>query len=255
MNVQCRGMSLGIFAVFFVFAALPGRGADAPDCIRGVVLRTQSLPAGAGEALMTRALLSTDEGLCAVRLPGPNENWLGFADATVEIFGTLSGSEFVVESKSAVHILKYPPLSPTVVHDVLPAGEIVYRRRVEAEIAAHRRQLNLAWLSVALIALSVVVLIGVFVVSARKRRRRVIRLVRELVRDNRQADHLRESVEQRLTGARLLLQMALDMVEEGQRSPLVDAAAAAADVIAETNSEIHAQSYEDKSRKGEVKRS
>ena len=247
-------MLIGVFAVV-VLAAPLGWGAGAPDCIRGVVLRTQALPAGEGETPMTRALLSTDEGLCAVRLPGPNEGWLGFADATVEIFGTLSGSEFVVDSKSAVHILKYPPLSPTVVHDVLPAGEIVYRRRVEAEIAAHRRQLNFAWLSVALIALAVAVLFGTFVVSVRRRRRRVSRFVRELVRDNRQADQLRESVEQRLTGARLLLQMALDMVEDGKSSPLVDAAATAAHVLAETNSEIHAQSYEDKPRKAGRKRS
>lgn len=66
----------------------------------------------------------------------------------------------------------------------------------------------------------------------------------------RQAGQLRESVEQRLTGARLLLQMALDMVEDGKNSPLVDAAVTAANVLAETNSEIHAQSYaEDKPRK------
>ena len=248
MELHCRAGLAGIFAAVVLVAPL-GCGADEPDCIRGVVLRTQALPAGAGEAPMTRALLSTDEGLCAVRLPGPNEGWIGFADATVEIFGTLSGSEFVVDSKSAVHILKYPPLSPTVVHDVLPAGEIVYRRRVEAEIAAHRRQLNFAWLSVGLIALAVAVLVWMFVSSARKRRRQVGRLLRDLMRGRRQAGQLRESVEQRLTGARLLLQMALDMVEDGDRSPLVDAAATAANVLAETNSEIHAQSYGEKSKK------
>ena len=225
-------------AAFAAGAAFCGPALDV-DRIQGIVLRAQDVPGTEGARRESRVLLSTEDGLCAVRLPGGEESWSGYADATVEIFGVLTGMEFVVESKSAVRVIKYPPAGDTL-SEVLPAGEIVYRHRIAAERERRRRERIATFLGLGAGVFAALVAFSALWVYALRGRRKARRLAVDLVRERRRVGQLHESVEQRLTGAKMLLQVALDMAGDGEVStPLATAAAKAADEIGAANSDVH----------------
>lgn len=210
--------------------------------LTGVVLRAQELAHAERESPETRLLLSTADGLCVVRVPGSQEMWRSYTDAEVEIFGELHGMEFRVPSRSAVRVVKYPPMGPGAMLDVIPAGELLHRQVVERErqkAAKQRRALVRSWI---ILAMSVVVFIMstcVLVLVLLRSRRKAKRLGFTLNAERRRTGRLHENMEQQLTGAKMLLEAAISLSGEMTPEPVARAVEKATDVIDDTNSKVH----------------
>lgn len=168
--------------------------AEGPSTIEGIVLRAHPIHTTAA-APMTRMLLSTTDGLCAVRIPGDAEEWNSYADSEVEIRGEMHGDEFLVKEESDITLLKYNSTDPDVLDDILPAGELV-RRRLE------RRNLRIALTGVAAIVGIVIVLGWLAVRNRRKARFFMGRVAKE----RRRTGLLHEDLEQQLEGVRIVLE-------------------------------------------------
>ena len=220
------------------FAAVPAAlCAESPDAsVSGVILRAQAVRGDSERP--TRILLSTDEGLCAVRVPGDAEEWLSYVDAEVEISGEMRGMEFVVDSESNVQVLKYPPTDPDALIDILPAGELVQRRirrqEAEAEAIASRRR-TLAALSSAAVAALVLALLAYLILRSR---RKANFLRARLATERRRTGKLHENIEQQLSGSRYLLQTALSCAE-GTPKEVSDTMSTVSDALSDINRKVH----------------
>lgn len=167
---------------------------EGPSIIEGIVLRAHPIHSTA-DAPMTRMLLSTSDGLCAVRIPGDAEEWNSYADSEVEIRGEMRGDEFLVKEESDITLLKYNSTDPEVQDDVLPAGELV-RRRIE------RRNLRIGLGIVSAITL-VVFLLGWLTIRNRSKARFFMGRV---AKERRRTGVLHEDLEQQLEGVRIVLE-------------------------------------------------
>ena len=212
------------------------------ELLDGVVLRAQEIPHDEDAPPETRLLLSTSGGLCAVRVPGGEGVWRSYTDAEVEIFGELQGMEFRIPSRSAVRVVKYPPMGPGSMLDVIPAGEMLYRQAVERERAEAARQcaaLTRSWVMLALSLLALVVSTAVLALILRRSRRKAKRLGFTLDAERRRTGRLHENMEQQLTGAKMLLEAAISLSGEITPEPVARAVEKAAGVIDHANSKVH----------------
>lgn len=211
--------------------------------VSGVILRAQSIRGGVGDS--TRLLLSTDEGLCAVRVPGACEEWESYVDAEVKIAGEMQGIEFVVSSQSDVQVLKYPPTDPDALVDILPAGELVQRRirRQEAESEARSRSRRM-WLYVfAASSTSCVLAVLAYLIMRSRRKANFFRA--RLATERRRTGRLHENIEQQLSGSRYLLQTALSC-SEGTPKEVSETMSTVSDALSDINRKVHRTSSQRK---------
>ena len=201
--------------------------AEGPSTIEGVVLRAQEIPVAEEEAPMSRILLSTSEGLCAVRVPGDAADWDSYADAEVEIHGVMRDEEFVVDEESDINLLKYPSTDPDALRDVLPAGELV-RRRI------YRRNVLLA----SGIVFASVVLIVILVALVIRNRRKAYFFMGRVARERRRTGILHEDVEQQLEAVRMLLLNAIAFTPNTPKE-IEEAVRTVSRILAETNNKVH----------------
>lgn len=214
-----------ILSVVLFFAML--FHAEGPSTIEGVVLRAQAISVESAGAPMSRLLLSTSEGLCAVRVPGDAADWASYADAEIEIHGVMRGDEFVVGEESDIKLLKYPSGDPDVVRDVLPAGEFV-RRRI------YRRNVMLVGGAV----LASIVLISVLAALVVRNRRKARFFMGRVARERRRTGVLHEDVEQQLEGVRMLLQNAIAFTPNTPKE-IEEAVLTVSQILSETNRKVH----------------
>ncbi len=227
-------MCVAVFAAISV--ALPFSLTAAQSAVvDGVVLRVQAIR---GEKSISRMLLSTDEGLCAVRVPGGKDDWSSYVDAEIEISGEMRGMEFVVTSQADVQVLKYPPTDPDALIDVLPAGELVQRRiRRQQEEAERAERIRRLWVlaSSSAVVLLVMLALGYFVV---RNRRRASFLGARLATERRRTGKLHENIEQQLSGSRYLLETALSCAE-GTPKEISDTMTTVSDTLSDINRKVH----------------
>lgn len=181
-----------MFAVLLLFALL--WRSEGPSMIEGIVLRAQPIRSAESEP-MTRMLLSTTDGLCAVRIPGDAEEWNSYADSEVEIRGEMRGDEFMVKEESDITLLKYNSRGPDMMDVVLPAGELV-RRRIE------RRNFRIGLGIVSAGSLVVVFLARLAI----RNRRKAWFLMGRVAKERRRTGLLHEDLEQQLEGVRIVLE-------------------------------------------------
>ena len=205
-------------------------GTDGPSTLEGVVLRAHEIH-DAERSPMTRILLSTTDGLCAVRIPGEAADWDSYSDAEVEIRGVMRGDEFVVEDESDIRLLKYPSTDPESLVDILPAGEFVRRR-------AQRRNILIALGGVLLAALLVSVLARLVI----RNRRKAFFMMGRVARERRRTGALHEDVEQQLEGVRMLLESAIAYAPDTPKE-VKEAVAAVTRILEETNRKVHRTAF------------
>lgn len=181
-----------MFAVLLLFALL--WRSEGPSMIEGIVLRAQPIRSAESEP-MTRMLLSTTDGLCAVRIPGDAEEWNSYADSEVEIRGEMRGDEFMVKEESDITLLKYNSRGPDMMDVVLPAGELV-RRRIE------RRNFRIGLGIVSAGSLVVFFLARLAI----RNRRKAWFLMGRVAKERRRTGLLHEDLEQQLEGVRIVLE-------------------------------------------------
>ncbi len=230
--IKCAVAAAALAAMPPASSAAAAEGAT----VAGVVLRVQDVRGDGGRA--ARLLLSTDEGICAVRVAGPADDWASYVDAEVEIAGELDGDEFVVDSPVDVQILKYPPTDPDVLVDVLPAGELVRRRlgrqREEAE-ARERRRRALVYIVVGVSALAAFAVLF-YIIAAIRRKEHFFR--NRLAKERRRTDRLHENIEQQLSGSRYLLETALTY-SKGTPREVSETMSTVSEALSDINRKVH----------------
>lgn len=230
-------MAIALILASLLAADAP-RGADGNVVqIDGVVIRAQKVRGGGDESL-SRLLLSTTDGLCAVSVPGGIDEWNCYVDAEVEITGVLRGLEFVVASESDVHVIKYPPIGPDELVDVLPAGELVRRamsrRQAERERVARRRRM----VAVSVASVSVFAVLSILAYFIFRSRRKARFLMNRLASERRRTGKLHESIEQQLSGSRYLLETAQEC-GEGTPKEVSETMSTVIDALSDINRKVH----------------
>ncbi|MBE6383008.1 MAG: hypothetical protein E7049_08375 [Lentisphaerae bacterium] len=221
-----------------LLAAEPAREtAGHVAAIEGVVLRIQPVRS-AGDRPLSRLLLSTADGLCAVSVPGGPDEWSGYVDAEVEISGVMEGLEFIVSSESDVQILKYPPTDPDALVDALPAGEMVRRAMMRRKAEQDRKARVRAVVAVTLISVSVIAVLFLLTYFILRSRRKARFLVNRLATERRRTGRLHESIEQQLSGSRYLLETAQEC-GEGTPKEVSETMSTVIDALSDINRKVH----------------
>ncbi len=239
-----RKSILYLFAAMITAAAPAAVHASQAESVEGVVLRVQDVRGGGESA--SRLLLSTNEGLCAVRVPGAAEEWESYVDAEIGISGVLEGMEFIVSSQADVHVLKYPPTDPDALIDILPAGELVQRRirrQEEEREAVMRRRRMISYVSAGAAAALVFAVLAVFILRIR-RKERFFRS--RLQRERKINGKLHENIEQQLSGSRYLLEAALSWAN-GTPKEVSDTMTAVSETLSDLNRKVHRNATQKKS--------
>ena len=231
-----------VLAVTVLIASL--LAADSPRehdgraaAIEGVVLRIQPLRS-AGDKPLSRILLSTADGLCAVSVPGGPDEWSSYVDAEVEISGEMKGLEFVVSAESDVQILKYPPTDPDALVDALPAGEMVRRAMVKRQAELDRKARRRVKVAVLLASASVLAVLSVLAYFIFRSRRKARFLMNRLTTERRRTGKLHETIEQQLFGSRFLLETAQEC-GEGTPKEVSETMSTVIDALSDINRKVH----------------